>query len=278
MRNIFALIGLLALSACSAHRFFYLPNRQLYVDPARVGLTYDMLEIPSLNGKRLSAIEFKTDQTPKGTVVHFHGNFANVSNHFPQSQFLVRYGYDVICFDYQGYGASEGKPTPKRTVEDGVAVVRYAHAHARDANGNVVIFGQSLGGAVGIVVAAREPLVKAIMVESSFTSYRAIARNVLSRSWITWIFQPITYVFLGTTYDPIKYIGRIAPRPVMVIHGTADTIVPFKMGEELFKRAAEPKIFWAVEKADHLMCKRLGGKSYETKIAGFFDAAISNKN
>jgi fermentation-respiration switch protein FrsA (DUF1100 family) len=278
MRILKLLIVTFGLSACSAHRFFYMPNKNLYVDPARVGLTYEMLEIPSLNGKKLFAIEFKTDQPPKGTVVHFHGNFANVSNHFPQSQFLVRYGYDVICFDYQGYGASEGKPTPKRTVEDGVAVVRYAHEHARDKNGNVVIFGQSLGGAVGIVVAAREPLVKAMLVESSFTSYRAIARDVLRRSWMTWILQPITYVFLGSTYDPVKYIAKISPRPVLIIHGTADTVVPFRMGEELFARAAEPKEFWAVEKANHLMCKRLGGKTYETKIANFFDAAISNNN
>src|SRR5580704_2585746 len=135
---------LLVLSACVPQRFFYYPNRVLYVDPDRIGLHPELVRYPSLNGKELTALYFKTDQKPKGTIVHFHGNFGNVSNHFPLALFLLKNGFDVLAFDYEGYGASAGKPTPKNLVDDGIASVRYAQAHLRDPATGVAVFGQSL--------------------------------------------------------------------------------------------------------------------------------------
>src|SRR5882724_9971453 len=122
----------LFLAGCSPQRFFYYPNRTLYVDPDKIGLHPDLVEYPSLNGKKLTALFFKTDQKPKGTIVHFHGNYGNVSSHFPLAVFLLKYGFDVLSFDYEGYGASEGQPTPKHLVEDGIASVRYAQTHLRN--------------------------------------------------------------------------------------------------------------------------------------------------
>src|SRR5438105_4764433 len=101
---------LLALWGCSPQRFFYYPNRVLYVDPDRIGLHPELVRYPSLNGKELTALFFKTDQKPKGTIVHFHGNYGNVSSHFPLSLFLLKYGFDVLAFDYEGYGGSQGTP------------------------------------------------------------------------------------------------------------------------------------------------------------------------
>src|SRR5262249_34730 len=151
----------------------------LYSDPQHAGIVYSMLEIPSKNGKILSAILFQTKEKPLGTVVHFHGNFGNVSNHYTQSYFLVNHGFDVVIFDYQGYGGSKSKSTAEGTVEDGQGVVRYAREHLRDPSTGVYIFGQSLGAAVGIVVAAKEPYVRAAVFETPFSSYRSIARHAI---------------------------------------------------------------------------------------------------
>ena len=172
---LFCLLGsLIVLTGCSVQSFFYYPNRNLYADPAAAGVPYDILEYPSLNGKKLYALSFKTDQLPKGTIVHFHGNFANVSNHFPLAPFPLKQGFDKISFDYQGYGASEGTPNSVTTVEDGVATVRYAQAHLRNPKTGVAVFGQSLGGAIAIVVAAKEPLVRGAVIESAFASYKSM--------------------------------------------------------------------------------------------------------
>ncbi|MCG3205273.1 MAG: hypothetical protein KCHDKBKB_01992 [Elusimicrobia bacterium] len=280
MSSIWTLILLLAVgplfSSCSAHRFFYLPNKYLYSDPVTRGMPYTLLEIPSLNGKTLSVILFQTNTPPKGTIIHCHGNFGNVSCHYMASQFLTEYGFDVLVFDYQGYGGSQGKPTPLRTIEDGIAVVRYAQDNLRDPQTGVGLFGQSLGAAVAAVVAAKEPLVKAVVLEAGFYSYRSMARATLKKSVLTWPLYPFFPLFLGSTYDPWRYVALISPRPVFFIHGKEDKIVPAWMTEKLFPFAKNPKQVWLIEGADHLECRPKMGKEYEEKIAHFFESAIKN--
>src|SRR5882672_12848616 len=80
---------LMLLNGCSPQSYFYYPNKKLYGDPAIYGIPYDTIEYPSLNGKKLWGIFMRTDKKPRGTVVHFHGNFGNLSNHFPLAVFLV---------------------------------------------------------------------------------------------------------------------------------------------------------------------------------------------
>jgi fermentation-respiration switch protein FrsA (DUF1100 family) len=264
------------LVGCSPQRFFYYPNRNLYVDPDQIGLHPDLVRYPSLNGKELVALYFKTNQKPKGTIVHFHGNFGNVSNHFPLSLFLLKYGFDVLAFDYEGYGVSEGKPSPKHLLEDGIASVRYAQAHLREGAAGVAVFGQSLGGATAIVVTAQEPLVKAAVIEAAFTGHAAMARAVLKRHWLTWPLYPIAPLFMNHSLDPILFVARISPRPVFFIHGDQDTIVPMAMSQELYQKAKEPKKLWIVPGANHLESRKKAGAQYEQAVADFFTAALSN--
>ncbi len=266
----FVTIAALFLSACRPSAMFYYPNRVLYADPKNHGVDYQLLEIPSLNGNVLSAILFQTEGKPHGAVVHFHGNFGNVSNHYTQSQFLMKHGFDVLVFDYQGFGGSAGKPTPKRTIEDGQAVVRYARENLRNPDGGVFIFGQSLGGAVGLVVMSTETFVQAGVFEAPFSSYRSIARHAIGKAWILWPIYPIYPFLVGTKYDAIKYVDKISPRPLLFIHGSADEIVPLRMSQALMDRAMHPKELWVIDGANHLGCKRKAGELYEKKIVNFF--------
>jgi len=247
----------------------------LYVDPDKTGLHPDLVQYPSSNGKMLTALYFKTDQRPKGTIVHFHGNFGNVSNHFPLSLFLLRYGFDVLAFDYEGYGASEGRPTPKNLVEDGIASVRYAQNHLRDQAAGVAVFGQSLGGATAIVVTARDPLVKGAVIEAAFSGHAAMTRAALKRHLWTWPLYPIAPLFMNRSCDAIRYVGLISPRPVLFIHGDQDPIVPVQMSKDLYEKAGEPKKLWIVPGAGHLEGRHKAGADYEKAIADFFTMALS---
>jgi fermentation-respiration switch protein FrsA (DUF1100 family) len=269
-----ALCLLLCLIGCSPQSLFYYPNRQLYNEPERFKIAYEQVEYPSLNGKKLWAILMKTPEKPKGTVVHFHGNFGNLSDHFPLSTFFLKQGYDVLVFDYQGYGASEGKPTQKNTVEDGIASVRYAQAHLRDPATGVVVFGQSLGGAVGVVVTAKEPLVRAAVIESGFSSYSKMGREAMGRHWWSWPMVPVAF-FLGGKYDPVKYVGDISPRPILFVHGDQDHTVQVHMSRDLYAAAKEPKKLWIIEGAGHLECRRVAGLLYEKTIVDFVTDALT---
>jgi fermentation-respiration switch protein FrsA (DUF1100 family) len=263
---VFLLLGF--LGGCSVQQFFYYPNRNLYVDPDRTGLPYEIVHYPSANGRILYGVYFPAVGPPKGIIVHFHGNYGNVSNHFPLALFLVRRGFDVLSFDYEGYGASEGHPTPEHLLEDGVASVHYAQG--RDKTLNVGVFGQSLGGSTAIQVAAREPLVKAAVIEAAFSGHRAMSRAVLKRSAWLWPFYPFAPFFLSTHYDAIDVVDKIAPRPIFFIHGDADTIVPVDMSKKLFAAAKEPKELWIVPGANHLEAHKRAPVDYENRITTFF--------
>jgi uncharacterized protein len=265
-------VALILLTGCNPQRFFYYPNNVLYQDPDRLGIRNQVVHYPSLNGKTLYAVYFPAEGTPKGTVVHFHGNFGNVSNHFPLALFLVKRGFDVISFDYEGYGASEGSPSPDRMIEDGIASVRYAQEHLRNPKGSVFIFGQSLGAAVSIVVMAKEPEVKAAVLESPFASYRSQGSDVVRRHWLTWPLY-LLVPFLNHKDDPIRFIGRIAPRPLFLIHGDADRIVSVKMSQRLYAAAKEPKQLWIVPGAGHLRAHHEQRETYEKRISDFFESS-----
>lgn len=273
-----ALATLLLLTACSPQKFFYYPNKVLYVDPDKVGLHPEPVRFPSANGKLLSAIYFKTDQKPKGTVVHFHGNYGNLTSHFPLALFFLKYGYDVLSFDYQGYGLSEGKPTSDRLIEDGLASIHYAQSHLRDPETGVVAFGQSLGGATAIVVAAREPLVRAVICESAYSTHRGIARDVLGRHWFTWPLYPIVPWLVNRSNDPLRHVDKISPRPILFLHGDADTIVPVRMTEELYAKARDPKSLWIVPKAGHLELRQKQGAAYEKTIVDFLGDVMTKRS
>ncbi len=208
--------------------------------------------------------------------MHFHGNFGNLSNHFPLALFLVEQGFDVLSFDYEGYGASEGHPTPARTIADGIASVRYAKSRLRTPGTGVGVFGQSLGGAVAIVVAAQEPAVRGAVIESAFSGYRAMGADVLKRHIWTWPFM-VAIPFLGAADDPQRMIGRISPRPVFLIHGDQDSIVPLRMSEILLARAKDPKELWVVPGAGHLLCHRVARSAYERRVTDFFDRILAHQ-
>lgn len=270
--HLFLAAALFALTACGVERIFYYPNRVLYADPDKLGLTCQLVSYPTANGRMISALHFPAQGPALGTIVHFHGNFANVSNHFPASYFLVRRGFNVLVFDYQGYGVSEGKPNRARTIEDGQASVRWALALS---TAPVGIFAQSLGAAVASVVAAKEPEVKAVVLEACFTTYRAAAAHAMKQSVITWpfawVFPPL---FVRRKLDPWDWVEKISPRPLLFIHGTTDRVVPSWMSEKLFARAREPKRLWLIPDAGHMECRRKAGQAYEATIAAFFEKAF----
>ncbi|OVE75808.1 hypothetical protein BVX98_07045 [bacterium F11] len=272
------LLFLFSLGACSPTRLFFYPNRVLYLDPHDVDIQFNVHKVKSLNGREIVALEFQTKMEPKGVVVHFHGNFGNVSNHFTQAYFLVNYGYDVLTFDYQGFGASDGKPSPLNIIEDGIAIVRFAEGKKRNPKGGVVVFGQSIGGAAALVTAVKEPLVKGAIIESTFTRYRSMARYAMSKSLLLWIFYPFYPFLLPRKYDPIHHIPNLSPRPLLLVHGENDRVIPVKMSKKLFRKANEPKELMIVKKAGHLGCRRANNKTYDDKFVDFIDSALGIKS
>ena len=252
LRVFFLSFMALALPSCSG--LLYYPSGQLFVDPARFQLKPEEVFFSSANGSKLFGWYFPSRVTkkPKATVVFFHGNAENLSSHYLNLLWLIDYPFDFFIFDYQGYGRSEGEPSPERTVQDGRAALAYAHS--RDPKRPLVVFGQSLGGNVAMRTAIEtkaELPIKMVAVDSTFASYRSVGRRVLSRSWITWPFQWIGWLALSDAHAPDGRIGELSPLPLLVIHGKQDRVVEFELGEDVFAQGKDPKEFWPIPSGGH---------------------------
>jgi pimeloyl-ACP methyl ester carboxylesterase len=161
-----------------ADRLFFVPDRIVYEVPDK-SLPYEAVSFPSRDQTKLAGWFFTAAGHAKGTVVHVHGNAANISNHFRAIVFLPPSEYNVLEFDYRGYGDSEGKPSRKGCLDDVHAAIDYVKGRKDVDPDKIVLFGQSMGGAYALVAAAERPEVKAVVAEAAFTSHRAIALRVV---------------------------------------------------------------------------------------------------
>ncbi len=169
----------------------------------------------------------------------------------------------LLIFDYRGYGGSEGAPTLEGVVQDTNAAYRWlTGGNVRTPPEKIILFGESLGGALAVDLACREP-VGGVILESTFTSLRDLAQKV--------------YPFVPSRLVPDVYRSREIIRgltaPLLVIHGTDDEIVPFSMGQALFGAAPHPKRFYAVPGAHHNDVPAVGGREYLRQIEEFLNAA-----
>lgn len=259
-------------------RFFYHPNVCRYDSPEAHGLTYEPVWFSAADGPRLHGWFFPAIGQPKGAVLHLHGNAGNITGHFPHVSWLPERGWNVLCFDYRGYGQSQGRVTRAGTIADAHAALDYLlHRPDLDAGG-IIVFGQSLGGAIGIVLVAERPEVRGLAVDGAFDSYRRVVswhvrRNPLLFVVGWWVPQ----LAMGDGYDPIEYVGQIAPRPLFIMHGRADTIVPVSAGERLYAAAGQPKLCWFIEGADHYEAMQDMANEAQQRLLAFFESCLERR-
>jgi uncharacterized protein len=259
------------LTGCVQSMFYY-PDRVRYETPDALGLRYETVQFHSADGTRLTgwfipAVNRQNPKEAKGTVVHFHGNAQNMSSHWRFVAWLPKQDFNVFVFDYRGYGESDGKPEPKGVFEDSDAALNHVRSRADVDPERLFVFGQSLGGtnAVAAVGSGNRAGVKAAAIESTFYSYSSIASEKL----------PGAGLLVSDEYAASKYIAAVSPIPLLLIHGTADPVIPHSHSRRLLEAAREPKRLIEVAGAGHLepMTERFG-TTYQQALAEFFDASL----
>ena len=114
----------IVLAGCIERMFFY-PDSATYTTPAQLGVRAEDVQIVTADGSRLHGWFLPAVGNAKGTVLHLHGNAANVSNHLPLVSWLPARGYNVLMVDYRGFGRSQGKPSLDGIVDDAAAALAY---------------------------------------------------------------------------------------------------------------------------------------------------------
>jgi fermentation-respiration switch protein FrsA (DUF1100 family) len=247
----FAAALLFATSGCNF--LFYHPYRGVYALPER---PYHAVEIPTEDGLALHGWWLPAQGTPRGTVVQFHGNAGNVTSHFLSLEWVADYGLSLLAFDYRGYGRSPGRPSPEGLDRDARAAIRFAQQLPQGSwEADLVLMGQSLGGAVLLTAYGRledRRRVRALVVEGTFHAYSEAAASVLWESKLLLPFTGFAYALVSDDYSPAPYVARVAPTPLLVIHGTRDRVVPPRFGRVVYALASEPKTLWEVPGGAHL--------------------------
>jgi len=249
--------------------FFYHPTRTLYDLPDR-SHHYEEVRFPARDGVSLHGWFFKTVGQACGTVLHLHGNAGNITGHFTHVAWLPNAGFNVLCFDYRGYGHSAGRISRPGSIEDAHGALDYLLVRADVDPERIVAFGQSLGGAVGIVLAAERTEIRGLATEGAFDHYRRIASWHIRRNpllfvlawWVPWL--------MTDTHNPIDFVDRISPRPLLIMHGTDDRVVPVSMAHRLYSRAKQPKQLWLIEGIDHYEAYDVMPEQVQDRLATFF--------
>ena len=259
----------LALAARDPHmldrHLIFFPDKDISQTPADVGLHYEDARFTTSDGVQLHGW-FIPGVNPNNadTLLWFHGNAGNISHRLDNLLLLSRrLNINILIFDYRGYGNSHGKPSEPGLYADAEAALAYLRSRPDIDATRLTLFGRSLGCAVAVHLATRHP-VKAVILESPFTSIDAMARHM--RGGITSLIP--TSWLIRSEFDSLSKIPNIHA-PILIIHGDQDDIVPIQMARELYAAANHPKQFHPIPGAGHNNTVSIGGDPYFNAMKEF---------
>lgn len=277
MRNVIVMIFVGLLTGC-ANQLFYYPDRVDYEARLLVPVAHEDVWISSTDGVRLHGWFLKAQGEPKATVVYLHGNAQNLTAHAAYIDWLPAAGYNVLVADYRGYGLSTGKPSRAGVLADARASWFYARSRNDVDPENMILLGQSLGGANALTLAGGEKLpgLKAVIADSAFSSYSRIGREKMLQipvlGYLLWPFSPL---IVSGGLSPDAGIKNIAPTPLLLIHGNQDTVVPSSHSDRLFAAASTPKWLWTLEGGGHTEAFARFRTQIAPRLLRFMDYALS---
>jgi hypothetical protein len=270
----YAPILFVVLQGCT--NIFLQPDRALHLNPDKVGVKWEIDEFKSGDGTKLTGLWFPSARpSAKGVVLQFHGNGENMTSHFLTVYWLALEGYDVFAFDYRGYGASGGRKSIGGSVADGAAALAFARAKAPGLP--LVVIGQSLGGAIAVASLNRDggAGLRALVLDSSFSSYCGVAREKLAAHGAMWAFQWLPYLLISDRFAPDRRIARRKRVPLLMLHAPNDPVVPYSEGRRLYELAPEPKEFWDVPGSGHTEAFGVQGAQFRPRLLKFLDDALA---
>lgn len=210
----------------------YLPARGLERTPAGVGLAFENVELSTADGERIHGWFLPAGTAPAPvTVLLLHGNAGNISHRFEKLAVLRDLGADVLIIDYRGYGRSSGSPGETGTYRDADAAYAYLVETRRIDPRRVVLYGESLGAAVAVDLAARKP-VGGLVMESAFASAVEVGQEMFP-------FLPAR-LLVQNRYESTKKIGAVRA-PVLILHSRDDEFFGWHHPQRLYDAASAPR-------------------------------------
>jgi uncharacterized protein len=224
--------------------------------------------IPAVDGGKLHGWFVQATQQPAtATLLYCHGNGGNLTHVGWYAEALATKGFDVLVFDYRGYGRSAGVLTDETGIyADAEAAYEYLRRERHVAPERLALYGLSLGTTAAIDLAARKPCA-ALVVESGLSSASELASAALPwlPSWLHWLGK--------NRFESAQKIAKVRC-PVLITHGTSDEVIPVEQGRKLFAAAPQPKQLEIIEGGTHNLIGDQG-KTYFDKVIGFLQQTLT---
>lgn len=259
-----------ALGKDGGNRFFYMPSGSISKTPTNYNYKYEDVTFPALDGAKLNGwfLPAMGVKKAKGTVVFSHGNAGALGHHFGFVSWYVRAGYNVLMYDYRGFGKSKGEISRAGVVNDVEAAFRYVKTRKDVDATRLISYGHSLGGASSITALGRKKMegLRAVISFAGFASYRDMAQKIAG----DWGASVVT-----DELSPRDFVAKISPVPILIVHGDADGVVPFSQGKLLFKNASEPKTFMPIKGGNHQQALWQNDEKYRKEILKWLDDVMN---
>ena len=216
----------------------YLAQRTLMYFPYTVRMTPEEadfsqaaeVELKAADGVRILAWTV-APKPGKPVIVYLHGNGGSLAHRVHRFRKLIDDGTGLVALSYRGYGGSEGRPTEDGLIADGRAAYDFARSRYPDAR--IVLWGESLGTGVAVALAGEKD-VAAVILEAPFTSAADVAFSAYPFLPVSWLMKD--------QFRSDERIGKVRA-PVLIMHGERDRVVPFRLGQQLYAMANEPRQF-----------------------------------
>ncbi|MCD6094270.1 MAG: alpha/beta hydrolase [Candidatus Omnitrophica bacterium] len=226
---IFVVIFFLIMMRYKEKQSIYFPEKEIAATPSYRGLPFEDVYFETTDGVELNGWFIPAKQASI-TLLFAHGNAGNISHRLEKIALFNKLRLNVFIFDYRGYGKSKGKPDEKGLYLDGKAAYDYLVLEKKIPPDEIVLYGESIGGAVVIDLATKANI-KALITEGTFTCARDIIKV---------IYPFVPPAVFASRFDSIGKIKNISASK-LIIHSVDDEMIPFSLAEKLFKGAPPPK-------------------------------------
>lgn len=247
-------------------------------------------EIPGEDGVVLKAWYFRAEPDEHRAVLLLHGRAENRSGMLAYARFLLEHGYNVLCPDLRGHGASAGEFTGYGLKEAHDAKLWVDWLKAEHAQSGVFALGRSMGAAILLQALHYRPDLQAVVAESPFTNFREVAYDNVGRSFGvgSWagrtVLRPV--VETGIAYGRLRYgmdlrdvtpdeVLRETNVPILFVHGEKDATIPIRHAARLLERCAGTADLWQVPGVGHCRVLARQRKEFERRVCAWFQNAVA---
>nr|CAA9214114.1 hypothetical protein AVDCRST_MAG63-111 [uncultured Armatimonadetes bacterium] len=273
--------------------FTHPPRRLHKANPSRFGIPFQRVRLRTADDLTLSAwfVPAPGDAEgsgarPRAVLVMCHGYYGNRACLLPHLRFLHRAGYAALLFDFRAHGWSGGRLATfgcKETL-DLAAALDWVVERPELRDLPLAVVGESMGASVALMTAAEDERVRAVVADSAFARFDSAVQGRLRLAFgrlgdvMRGPTQRVGERILGVRCEeiaPVDAIGRIAPRPVLLIHGTHDYLIPSENAHRLRDAAPGNAALWEVPGAYHTGAIVVAPDEYERRVLDFLETALA---